>query len=480
MQKRVFFDSDARFLLLVLLISQFFFINGIYLFIGGLCLGVIFYQLNQPFKPAVFTIIFIYHFIQIAATVWLSNFLGKDINNRSDNSGNAIIMSYLGLIVMFAPIIYFQNKIPSISLKKFKEHAAKLSINKTFTAYVIGFFSINALGAIALSISGFAQILVSLFAVKWFLYLLLGMQVFLKKMKIKEFLFFTGFEFITGFYSYFSQFKTVVFFVMFLFLVMLVKVNMKQTVVAIMGAAIVFYLMAFFQGIKGEYRQYLNNGSNTQTVTVSKDDALSKLADIASENKENSMDESIVSFLDRFQYTYHLAKAMELVPSTIPFQMGDNWGSTLRYIFTPRLLNPDKEEYEASIKTRKYTGLSYAGSKQGVSISLGYFADSYVDFGIPFMLLPIFIIGWIYGKTYYYFVRRSSNNFLFNYAVVGAMFMEFFAFEMDGTYLAGRLLAVLVTFFLLKKLVFSWLLDHLLMPVDIKDRPRAVKPAATQ
>src|SRR5580692_3827647 len=110
MQKRILFDGDARFILLILLISQFFFINGIYLFIGGLCLGIIFYQLNQPYKPAVFTIIFIYHFIQIAATVWLSNYLGQDINYRSVNSGTAITMSYLGLIVMFAPIIYFQNK----------------------------------------------------------------------------------------------------------------------------------------------------------------------------------------------------------------------------------------------------------------------------------------------------------------------------------------------------------------------------------
>ena len=463
-QTRIRFDEDARVLLLLVLIAQFFFMNGIYLFVGSLCLGILFYNLQQPYKPAVFTIIFIYHFIQVAAAVWLSNYIGKDLNYRSPYSGTAIMISYVGLFALFGPVIYFQNKLPSISLQTFKEHAAKLSINKTFIAYVIGFFSINAIGAVALSISGFAQILVSLVAIKWFLYLLFGFQVILKKLKIKEFIFFTLFEFVSGFYSYFSSFKTVVFFLLFLFFVMLTRVNMKQILIATAGGLAIFYGMAIYQSIKGDYRNFLNKGTRSQTVSVSQEEALTKLSDLVSEQKKTgSTSESVASFLDRFQYTYHLAKAMEIVPAKIPYQMGDNWWSTLTFIFTPRLLNPDKPNYEASVKTRKYTGLDYAGAKQGVSVSLGYFADSYVDFGLIGMLLPIFILGCIYGKTYFYFIKRSSNNFIFNYSVVGAMFMELFAFEMDSTFLAGRLLSVLVTFFLLKTFFFKWFFNQIKM-----------------
>jgi hypothetical protein len=86
------------------------------------------------------------------------------------------------------------------------------------------------------------------------------------------------------------------------------------------------------------------------------------------------------------------------------------------------------------------------------------------------MFFPLLVIGFLMGSTYFYFVRKSSNNYLFNFAVVGAMYMEFFAFEMDSTYLAGRLFATLVTFFMLKQFFFPWLYKQL-----IASEPAVVK-----
>ena len=179
-----------------------------------------------------------------------------------------------------------------------------------------------------------------------------------------------------------------------------------------------------------------------------------------------------MTLFDRLQYTYHLAKAMDWVPEKLPYQNGSNWGLTLDFALTPRLLNPNKPKYEASSKATKYTGIGYAGAGQGVSVSLGYFADGYVDFGYIGMFIPLLVIGFIYGASYFYFVKNSSNNFIFNYAVVAAMFMEFLALEMDSTYLAGRLFATLLTFFGLKILFFPWLIEHLQQPkMDPNPRP---------
>jgi hypothetical protein len=464
MRRYINFDEGAKSFLLLLLIAQLFFTNGIYLFTGALCFATIIYYLQQPYKPTVFSIIFIYHFIQVAAGVWLSNYLGKDINYRSPNIATAILVGYVGLMIMFAPIIYYQNKIPVISLKTLQLHAVKLSINKTYKAYIIGFFAMNALTGVAFLFPGLTQIIFSLGSIKWFLFLLFGLQVFIKKQKQKEFWFFAAFEFISGFYSYFSEFKTVLFYMIFLFLFFLKSVSYKQLLFSITAGFTVFLGMAFFQGIKGEYRVFLNQGSKSQRVDVSKEDAFAKLVELANGQKEGTMDQSITSFLDRFQYTYHLAKTMEIVPKKIPYQNGANWGTSLEFSLTPRLLNPDKPKYEASVKATKYTGIRYAGAAQGVSVSLGYFADGYIDFGIIGMFFPILIIGFVMGSTYFYFVRKSSNNFVFNYAVVGAMYMEFFAFEMDSTYLAGRLFATLLTFLFLKIFFFPWLMRILTRP----------------
>jgi hypothetical protein len=465
------YDEGAKGLLVLMLFIQLFLTNGILLFFGAMVFAFLFYYIQQPYKPAVFTVIFFYHFIQVAAGVWLSNFKGVDINFRSDNTSMAIILSYFGLFALFAPIIYYHLRVPSVKLSTIREHAYKLDIRACFKAYLIAFFAMNALEALAFVLSGLTQIVFSLVAIKWMFYLLFGYQVFIKKRMLWIFVLFSGFEFVSGFYSYFSEFKTVLFFLLLLALFFMRSISLKQMVFGLSSGIIVFLGMAYYQGIKGEYREYLNQGSKSQTVSVEKGAALNKLAEIASKNEKITMGQSIEGFLDRFQYTYHLARAMDYVPAIVPHQNGKNWGTTLEFSLTPRLLNPDKPNYEASVKTTRYTGIVYARAAQGVSVSLGYFADSYVDFGIYGMFLPLLIIGFVMGITYFYFVRRSSNNYLFNFAVVGAMYMEFFAYEMDSTFLTGRLFAKLLTFFMLKQFFFPWLIKQLSVKKGLVDQP---------
>jgi len=461
MDKKIYFDDGAKGFLLLLLFGQLFLNSGIYLFFGAICFAIVLYNLQQPYKPAVFTIIFLYHFIQVSAGIWLSNYLGKDINYRSGHSDAATIAGYTGLLVMFSPIIYFQNKIPTVSLETLRAHAGKLSIDKTFKAYIIAFFVTNALAGVALSLGGWAQIVLSFVNIKWFFFLLFGFQVVLKKRMQKQFYLAMGFEFIMGFFSYFSDFKTVVFFIGFIYIIFLVKVYLQQILVALLALTIVFYGGVFWSSIKGEYRAFLNQGSNRQSVDVSKNQALDKLLELSDKQDRSSFSQSIVTFLDRIQYTYHLAKSMDRVPSVIPYQDGANWGETLEFVLTPRILNPDKATYQASTKTTKYTGIGYAGARSGTSVSLGYFADGYIDFGYFGMFIPLLILGFIYGASYFYFVKNSSNNFVFNFSVVGGIFMEFLALEMDSTYLLGRLFSDIFTFYLLSVFFFPWLIKQL-------------------
>ena len=427
---------------------------------------IIFSKLQQPFKPSIFTIIFVYHLIQVLAGVWLSNFLGKDINFRSEHTGTATIVAYAGLLFLFTPIIYYQNKIPSISLEGFKRHAYRLSIERTFKVYVVIFFLVNTLGGFAFLIPGLAQIIISIVKIKWFAFLLFGFQALLKKRMQKQFLFFVLLEFSLGFFSFFSDFKTVMFFGAFIAIVFLRRVYLRHVIITAITIMALFYLGVLWTSIKGEYRAFLNQGSTSQTVSVGKEDALSKLVELSGNRPESNFDNAAAEFFARLQYTYHLAKTMDRIPSVMPYEYGANIGRTLSFVTTPRFLNPDKPKYEASVKASKYTGISYLGASSGVSFSLGYFADCYIDFGYYGMMFPLLILGFIYGITYFYFVRKSSPNFIFNYAVVGAMYMEFHAFEADSTFLMGRLFATLLTFFLLKLFFFPWLYNHLLIPVD--------------
>lgn len=459
--KKIFFDEGAKAVLILLFLSQLFLANGVYLIFGSICLGAILYNLQQPLKPSVFTIIFLYQFMQISANIWLSNYLEVDINFRSEHSDVAILYSYVGLVIMFIPIIYYQNKIPSISSATLKKHADELSLAKCFRTYIIAFFVLNALGGVAFAIPGLSQVIFSFVNIKWFFFLLLGYQVFLKKRMVKEFALIATLEFLLGFLSYFSNFKTVFFFLAFLAFSFLAYVRFKSMIVAIVAITFAVFLGIKWTAIKGEYRSFLNKGEKSQTFSVSKEDAINKLIVLGSNSDNKDFDDAIFSFLDRVQYTYHLAKTMDRMPDVLPFERGGNIASIFEFILLPRILNPDKPRLEATIKTQKYTGIQYAGYKQGVSFSLGYFADAFIDFGYYGMMIPLFILGIILGGSYYYFVRNSSTNYVFNFAVVGAMFMEFTAFEMDGTYFLGRLYATLVTFLFLKFFFFPRLYRYL-------------------
>ena len=464
MRTRIYLDEGSKGFLLLLLISQLFFTNGIILFGGLVIFFLLLNVLHQPFKPSVFTIIFFYHFLQISAGIWESNYLNEDINYRSPSTQNATIAAYIGLLFLFLPIVYYQNKLPALSLNTLKKHADRLAIDKTFRVYVIGFFAMNALTGIAFLLPSLTQIIFSLGNIKWFLFLLFGLQSILKNRMRKEFYIFCALEFAMGFYSFFSEFKTVIYFVLFLLLCLLAVVRFNKMMIFVFGVTFMFLAGVFWTSIKGEYRSFVNKGSNTQTVQVEKGEALDKLLELSDKQNGNSFSDAMGNFLDRLQYTYHLAKTMDQVPAVIPHQNGANWGSTLVFILTPRILNPDKGTYDASIKASKYSGIQYSGRKRGVSISLGYFADGYIDFGYVGMFIPLLILGFIYGSSYYFFIRKSSNNFIFNYAVVGALYMELISFESDNIFVAGRLYVNLMVFFVLRLFLFPKLMAYISMP----------------
>ncbi len=456
---KIQFDVWSIFLLLSLFVLQLFFLNGFYLFVGLSLLVLVVYHLQIPYKPTIFSLLFIYHLFQIMSGVWLSNFLNKDINYRSEFLGDATLYSYLGLLMMMLPVLYFQKRIPSFDFKKIKNYSEKISIQRTFELYVVMFFIVNLLDVLAFRFSGLTQIIVSIKNFKWFFFTLFGLQVILKRKMIEHFVIVFFLEFALGFFSYFSDFKIVFFYSILIALFFLVRINIKQIIFCVILGIGLFYLGVKWTAVKGEYRSFLNQGSKSQEIVVDKNAAFNKLLELS--DNQSDFNVSAAQFFDRVQYTYHLAKTMERVPSVIPYQQGSNWATIIGYVLTPRFINPDKEVNQPSAKATKYTGIAYLGIQSGVSFSLGYFADCYIDFGYWGMLLPLLILGLIYGKSYHYFATQSTPNYLINFAFVTSLFMELIPFESDGTYLAGRLLSNLLTFYLFKVFLFPSVYNYL-------------------
>lgn len=466
--KKIRIDEQSKFLLLVICLSLLLFNNGFYLFFPVVVMYVLLIQLQQPFKPGVFSLIALQHFLQIAAAVWLCNYLDQDINYNTASRSTAVIASSIGLCFLLAPLIYYQNKIPAQSRKSLTEYVNQFSTKKVMYLYIIAFFAASFLGSIAFLFAGLTQVIISLVKVKWILFLLFGYMIFLKKEKVSIFYLFIVLEFLNGFLGFFSDFKTVIYFLIVLIFSLVERLDFKRVFSVIVIAGLLGFFAILWTNIKGEYRAFLNKGERAQVVSVERGEALDKLVDLSSKTSNEGLNGSVVDFLDRLQYTYHFAKTIERIPSILPFEYGNNWLRSLEFTTTPRILNPDKGVYDATEKTKKYTGIRYAGRLLGASFSLGYFPDAYIDFGIYGMMGVLLTIGLLYMCIYSYLLRKSSKNLVFNYAVVGAFFLEFNALEMDSTFLLGRLFSSMVTFYILVRFFFPWVIRYITIMPDKK------------
>lgn len=465
-----YIDIDLRLkeFFLLILPALFLFPHGFYLLI---CVGsfyFLFLLLQQKNKPGVFTFILAQHLLQIIAGVILCIYIGADINFRSPNISTAIIASITGLNFLFIPIIYFQNRIPPVTASTLAFFANKLSTGKVLRCYIISFFITSFLSIIAFGYPGLTQIIVSFVKIKWFFFLLFGFLSLIKKEKRRAFYLFVLFEFCSGFFSYFSDFKTVIYFLIILILSITERITVRRFLQVCLISTILVAFAIFWTGIKTEYRAFLNGGRNSQTIQVSRAEALDKLYGLSSKVETEVTNSRVYQLLDRIQYTYFFALTIDRVPSVLPHTNGKTWTDNIMFATTPRFLNPNKPVYEATERTKKYTGKLFAGLRQGTSFSLGYFVECFIDFGLEGMVFPLLLIGLMYGLTYFYLVKKSSKNLIFNYAVVGAFFMEFYPFEMDGMYLLGRFLSSLVTFLLLIHFVFPYLMNY----ISLEKNPR--------
>jgi hypothetical protein len=341
-----------------------------------------------------------------------------------------------------------------ISIEAFEEALNKIDPKKVLYLYLILYFLSGALSRSAFAFGGLTQVFLNIALLKWAGFVLLGYLSF--KNKEYRIFFIVAFvlDFVGGFFSFFSSFKDVFFYTAVILMTFIRKINFNVSFKAALVGVFLFYLAVVWTVIKGDYRSFLNEGSGQQTVNVSQEKAFGKLSDLLSSITQESINQGMGSFFYRLQYVYHFAKSMDMVPANIPYQHGAVWRETIEFVAVPRMLNPNKGTLDNSVKATKYTGIPFSGASRGVSFSLGYFADCYVDFGVPGMFIALAVIAFIFAKIYRFFLLKATGNIVVNYAIVIAFFVQFSFFEMDGTFMFGRLFTSFIVFLALKYTLF--------------------------
>jgi hypothetical protein len=152
---------------------------------------------------------------------------------------------------------------------------------------------------------------------------------------------------------------------------------------------------------------------------------------------------AVDQLLRRLTYVEFFSVVLIYVPASVPHALGAIFWDAVIRPFMPRLLFVDKDVIDDTVRTNLYTG-GLAGSSEGVSISLGYIAETYIDFGSYGMFAALFAIGLFYGAIYRVLSRWRRTQGLLGMAVVTTVLANVGALENSFTKVFGGVIVSLV------------------------------------
>jgi hypothetical protein len=103
----------------------------------------------------------------------------------------------------------------------------------------------------------------------------------------------------------------------------------------------------------------------------------------------------VEALVERVSYITFFSRVLEHVPDREPFADGELLNMAMMNAFVPRVLVPDKPELPSdSYYTRRFAGVQVA--ERDTSVSIGYMAEFYADWGLAGMFVSVLAYGlWI-------------------------------------------------------------------------------------
>jgi hypothetical protein len=208
-------------------------------------------------------------------------------------------------------------------------------------------------------------------------------------------------EVVLGLTSYFAGFREPLVLATLAVLEVFDRRRLSHWATACALAVTASFLGLLWLGVRVEYRR---DFAAVEMFEESRDMRLARLQELTEGWWKRDSHEfwwNLDLLMDRLWTVYYPALAVARVPSTVPHTDGRLMTAALAHVFMPRVLFPDKPPLPSdSEMVREYSGVWVAGAEQNTSIAFGYVAESYLDFGVPVMFVPMLIWGVFVGGSY--------------------------------------------------------------------------------
>jgi len=254
-----------------------------------------------------------------------------------------------------------------------------------------------------------------------------------------------GFEVVLGISGFFAGFREPLVLTGLAMLEIFDRRKLRHWTAAAAMAVVTVGCGLVWMGIRSEYRRDYVQMDNFRADRGAR---LARIGDLVSGFLHSDGDEFIKTFdnfIDRMWPIYYPALAVARVPRNLPHTDGAIIGAAVRHITMPRVLFPGKGELSSdSEMVRKYSGVWVAGVENGTSIAFGYAAESYLDFGVPWMFMPALVFALLMGMMYRVVAARIKHVDLMTGYMTVTFWFSMYLFERSWVVMLGETVGLIV------------------------------------
>jgi hypothetical protein len=210
--------------------------------------------------------------------------------------------------------------------------------------------------------------------------------------------------------------------------------------------------------VRGQLRQEIDE----EVLSASRIERFDRARTLSSglfEQSASDYSDATNTLVDRLWAIKYPGMAVDRVPFVVPHTDGQIMRDALVHVVTPRFLYPDKPDLVSDSElVRKYAGVQVAGTESNTSIAFGYLAESYVDYGLPWMFIPVIIFGILMGITYQLWMSIIQHRDLAVALTTVMYWLSLYLFERSWAKTLGLTITLMVYLGGLVYLVDQWLL----------------------
>lgn len=330
-----------------------------------------------------------------------------------------LLVLYAGTILIEGTLVRYQSQFNSLR---------QIFVSATVVRYVLLFFILRRLTYPRFQWPGFA--------------LLLGTEVVL------------------GFTMYFAAFREPLVLGVIAMFEVFDRRRVQHWVALVTLAAVMAVAGVVWMGVRETYRKEFDTIDSFATSSTTRLNRMSELSGGFLKQNPHGMLAAVDQMVDRVWAVYYPALAVSRVPRVLPHSGGTIFSAAVQHALTPRVFFPEKAEMASdSDMVRKYSGVWVAGREEGTTIAFGYAAESYVDFGIPAMFIPIFGFGVLMGVVYAWLLNAIRFRDLGVALVTVIFWLSLYLFERSWANTLGYALSMVaylgVPLVILDRLFFS-------------------------